>query len=65
MTKQEARRLLILEARVHKQMDYTAEDFKVKLEKRTKSLLEEDTLEAYDLINDELVHILAWVWGWE
>lgn len=63
MTKIEARQLLLSEARVHKMLDYQADEFEQKLKNRSKNL-EVGVLEAYELIKDELVHILAWVWGW-
>ena len=62
MTKQQARRLIVGLAKHLKKMGFDSSFFKEKLKNRN---FDDHYLEAYDLIQDEMTHVYAVVWGWD
>ena len=62
MTKQQARMLIVGGAKYFKRQGFSADFYKEKLENRN---FDDEFMEAYDLIKDEMVHVYAVVWGWD
>ena len=54
--------LIVGGAKYFKRQGFSADFYKEKLENRN---FDDEFMEAYDLIKDEMVHVYAVVWGWD
>jgi len=63
MTKQEARKILVREAKIFKYFGNTPEDFINALQNEPWRLSANSVEDAYYLISEELCHIIPWVWN--
>ena len=65
MTKQEARKILVKEAKVFKQMGLSSKQFVSMLEDAdVKMNINSPIIQAYLLIESELQHIVSVTWEW-
>lgn len=66
MTKQEAREILVKEAKAFKRMGLSSKQFVSMLEDAdVKMNINSPIIQAYLLIESELTHIVAITWGWD
>jgi hypothetical protein len=62
MTRPEAIRIMLMEARYFKMLNLTPKDLVQALESEQYKLMDFDTVEAYDVVKDDMEHIIHWVW---
>lgn len=62
MTKQEARKLIVSYAKHFKRLGFGPGVFKDMLNNKS---TDAEFIEAYQLIENEMVHVYAVVWGWD
>ena len=63
MTKPEARRMLMNEARYFKYIGASPLDFQIALDSECWRLTSFEVEDAYNLVSSEIEHIKAWVWN--
>lgn len=66
LTKQEARKILLSEAKYFKYLGLSSKEFVQSLENRNiKQNVNSPIIKSYILIKNELEHITAFIWGWD